>query len=96
MEAIGCNPPLMPAGMPFVGRGVPSQFMYDQGTLPGALASVVLIPTTERAIVILPDFLALNDTPEWIGQLILEELLGVPSPRESISSKPRWPVSRKV
>jgi Beta-lactamase len=79
MGDIGCNPPLMPHGMPVVGKGAPSQLViYHQGSLPGALAAVILIPDTKSAIVILTNSLSLNDTPDWVGQLILEELLNVP------------------
>jgi hypothetical protein len=33
MGGVGCNPPLMPGGMPIVGRGVPSKLVvYHQGS----------------------------------------------------------------
>lgn len=79
MGDIGCNPPLMPDGMPVVGKGIPSQLViYHQGSLPGALTATMLIPETESAIVILTNSLALNDVPDWVGQLILEALLDAP------------------
>lgn len=98
MGDIGCNPPLMPKGMPVVGQGVPSRLViYHQGSLPGALAAVNLIPDTESAIVILTNSLTLNDTPDWVGQLILEELLEVPerneyikAARESVAENAQW------
>ena len=62
-----------------VGKGVASRLvLYHQGSLPGALATINLLPDTESAIVILTNSLTLNDTPDWVGQLILEELLEVP------------------
>jgi hypothetical protein len=71
--------------MPVVGKGAPSQLViYHQGSLPGALAAVILIPDTESAIVILTNSLSLNDTPDWIGQLILEEVLDVPERNDYI------------
>ena len=79
MGDIGCNPPLMPGGMRVVGKGGPSRLiMYHQGSFPGALAAVNLIPDTESAIIVLTNSLGLNDTPDWVGQLVLEELLEVP------------------
>ena len=76
MGAMGCNPPLLPHGMPVVGKGAPSTLVcYHHGCMPGALAAVNLIPETESAIVVLSNSLALNDTPDWVGQLVLEELL---------------------
>ncbi|MCJ1341872.1 hypothetical protein MMC31_000050 [Peltigera leucophlebia] len=68
----------MPDGMPVVGRGVPSQLViFHQGSLPGALSVVILLPDTESAIVISTNALALNDVPDWVGQLILEEFLAI-------------------
>ena len=65
MGNIGCNPPLMPDGMPVVGKGGPSRLIiYQQGSLPGALAAVKLIPDTESAIVVLTNSLGLNDTAD--------------------------------
>ena len=65
MGAVGCNPSLMPDGMPIVGKGVPSRLViYHQGSLPGALSAVVLIPGTETAIVVMSNSLALNDSPD--------------------------------
>ncbi|CDM30445.1 hypothetical protein DTO013E5_2597 [Penicillium roqueforti] len=76
---IGINPGLMSNGMPTVGKGVPSQLiLFHQGSLPGALAIVILLPDTDSVIVVLSNSLALNDVPDWVGQLILEELLEVP------------------
>ncbi|KAJ5199240.1 hypothetical protein N7491_000204 [Penicillium cf. griseofulvum] len=76
---IGINPGLMPNGMPTVGKGVPSQLiLFHQGSLPGALSIVILLPDTNSVIVVLSNSLALNDVPDWVGQLLLEELLEVP------------------
>lgn len=79
MGAVGCNPPLMPQGMPIVGKGAPSRLVvYHQGSLPGALSSVMLIPETRSSIVVMTNSLSLNDCPDWVGQLVLEEMLEVP------------------
>ena len=78
MGAVGCNPPLMPDGMPIVGKGSFSPLVfYHQGSLPGALAAVILIPEIRSAVVVLTNSLALNDCADWIGQLVLEEVLDV-------------------
>ena len=78
MGAVGCNLPLTPQGMPVVGKGAPSTLVcYHQGSLPGALAAMNLVPETQSAIVVLSNSLALNDVSDWVGQLILEELLDV-------------------
>ena len=85
MGGVGCNPPLMPKGMPTVGKGGPSHLViYHQESLPGALAAVNLVPDTESAIVVLTNSLALNDTADWVGQLVLEELLEVPERKDYI------------
>ncbi|KAG6990993.1 hypothetical protein G7Y79_00059g091780 [Physcia stellaris] len=87
MGAIGCNPGLMPSGMPIVGKGAPSQLViYHQGSLPGALAAVVLLPDTESAIVVLTNTLSLNDTPDWVSQLVLEEMLEVPDKNDYVAA----------
>lgn len=79
MGHIGLNGRLMPSGMPVVGNGVPSQLvLYHQGTLPGALSVVILVPETESVILVMSNCLALTDVPDWTSQMVLEELLGVP------------------
>lgn len=98
MGAIGCNPRLMPHGMPVVGKGAPSTLVcYHQGSLPGALAAVNLVPETESAIVVLSNSLALNDAPDWVGQLVLEELLGaterndyIKAAESSVAEHAKW------
>lgn len=98
MGNIGCNPGLMPNGMPVVGKGAPSQLViYHQGSPPGALAAVLLLPNNESAIVVLTNTLALNDTPDWVAQLVLEELLEVPyrndyltAAKMSVAENAKW------
>ena len=87
MGDIGCNPPLMPDGMPVVGKGAPSTLVwFHQGSFPGALAAAFLLPGTESAIVVLTNSLALNDTPDWVAQLVLEELLEVPDRNDYVAA----------
>ncbi len=77
MGDIGINPALMPDGMPIVGKGSSQLVVFHQGSMPGALAAVNLLPESNSAIVVMTNSLALNDCPDWVGQLVLEELLGV-------------------
>ncbi len=87
MGDIACNPGLMPNGMPIVGKGAPSQLaIYHQRSLPGALAAFLLLPDNESAIVVLTNTLALNDTPGWVAQHVLEELLEVPDRNDYVAA----------
>ncbi|KAF2790171.1 hypothetical protein K505DRAFT_251768, partial [Melanomma pulvis-pyrius CBS 109.77] len=71
---------LMSAKFPVVGKGVSSQLVvFHQGSLPGALSISILLPGTKSAIVISSNALALNDVPNRVGQLVLEEFLQVPA-----------------
>jgi CubicO group peptidase (beta-lactamase class C family) len=80
MGQIGMNPGLMRDGMPIVGKGVPPRLvLFHQGSLPGALCLTMLLPDTESAIVITSNALSLNDVPDWVGQMVLEEFLEVPA-----------------
>lgn len=76
---------------------------FHQGSLPGALSIVILLPDTNSVIIVLSNSLALNDVPDWVGQLVLEELLEVPalerndyikaartSVAENLKWYPRW------
>ena len=86
MGAVGLNPKWMPNGMPTVGKGIASRLVvYHQGSLPGALAAVNLVPESQSAIVVLTNTLALNDCADWVGQLILETLLNVNDKNDYIS-----------
>jgi CubicO group peptidase (beta-lactamase class C family) len=77
---IGLNGRLMPHGMPVIGKGVHDELIfYHQGTLPGALAVVILIPRTETVVLVMSNCLSLTDVPDWVSQMVLEEILGVPS-----------------
>lgn len=84
MGQLELNPYLMPNGMPVIGKGdSPQLIIFHQGSLPGALSIVILLPDTESIIVILTNALALNDIPDWVGQLVLEELLDIPQSKSN-------------
>ena len=77
MGAVGLNPKLIPDRMPVVGKGASRLVIYHQGSLPGALSAVNLLPETQSAIVVMTNTLALNDCADWVGQLVLETLIGI-------------------
>lgn len=87
MGAIGLNPDLLlPKPVPHVARDHPSELiLYHQGSMPGNLAAVNLIPGKSGAIVVLTNSLALNDTADWIGELLLEAYLGVRNRNDYVS-----------
>ncbi|KAL1895646.1 hypothetical protein Sste5346_005116 [Sporothrix stenoceras] len=77
---IGLNGRLFPGDMPTVGNSLERNplVVYHQGTLPGALACVVLLPETNQFVVVLSNALALTDVPDWVAHMVVEGLLGVP------------------
>ena len=77
MGDIGSNPSLLKS-MPMIGKRGSSQLViFGQGSYPGFLSSAILLEDPETVIVVLTNSLALNDAAEWIGQLILEEVLDI-------------------
>ncbi|KAI0202548.1 beta-lactamase/transpeptidase-like protein [Astrocystis sublimbata] len=81
LGAIGINPELLQhrsKRMPDVARGHESTLVfYHNGSMSGNLAAINLIPSTQGAVLVLTNSLALNDVADWIGQLYLEAYLGV-------------------
>ncbi|KAG9499496.1 hypothetical protein J7337_007952 [Fusarium musae] len=69
----------------FSGSAIPndalpsSLVLFHQGSHPGSLIFVALLPKTETVILVLTNSFALNDAADWIGQLIIEEIVNVPS-----------------
>lgn len=71
---VGPNPGLVE--MPVIGRGDPSRLiLFHQGSYPGVLSSVFMVPEEEVVIVVLTNSLSLNDAADWIGQLLLEHTI---------------------
>ena len=67
-------------GFPLVGKGAnPQLVVYHQGSNPGVLAAYNLLPESQSAVVVLSNTLALVDTADWVGQLLLEAVLNVPN-----------------
>jgi CubicO group peptidase (beta-lactamase class C family) len=87
MGYIGINPKLLPdAEVPVLAKGTPSRLVfYHQGSFPGALSAITLIPELQTVTVVMTNALALNDCPDWINQLILEEILEAPVRNDYIS-----------
>ena len=83
LGAVGCNP-IFVKSMPIVGKGRDEEIFYHQVSMAGYTTSAFLIPSTQSAIVVLTNSLSLNDAADWVGQLILESLLGVDEPNDYI------------
>jgi hypothetical protein len=61
--------------LPVAARGSrPQPLIYHQGSVTGSLSAVYLFPETHSAIIVLGNSFDLTDTPDWISQLLLEEL----------------------
>ncbi|KAI1123285.1 putative D-aminoacylase [Nemania abortiva] len=62
---------------PVIGQGAPpTKILYHNGSMPGYLTSVHLIPESQTVIVILGNTLAFSDLPDYVGGLILNTILG--------------------
>ena len=72
--------------MPRIGQGLPEKttVLYHGGSCVGYLSSVLLLPGTKSAIIVLVNTLANQDPSDWIGQAFLEALLDVPSPHDFV------------
>ncbi|KAI8685217.1 hypothetical protein NCS57_00190400 [Fusarium keratoplasticum] len=80
MGHIGMNPGLIDGQMPTVAKGVGSTLaFYHQGSLPGALSAIAMVPEHRTAVVVMTNSLSLNDCPDWVLQLLLEEILDAPN-----------------
>jgi CubicO group peptidase (beta-lactamase class C family) len=67
---------LRPSGMSSPGV----EIYHHTGNLPGFLASAFLIPSTETAVVVLTNSMALMDPTNLVGQLIVSVLIGEEPP----------------
>lgn len=72
--------------MPEVGKGTKeTRVWYHNGSLIGFLSSVHILPETGSIIVVLVNSTPKNDCADWLGQLILEDLLDTPEKNDYIS-----------
>lgn len=62
--------------MPVVGRDCGGEKVwYHNGMLVGFLSSVHILPDSGTIIVVLVNSLLKNDSPDWIGQMLVESVL---------------------
>ncbi|KAI0017951.1 beta-lactamase/transpeptidase-like protein [Xylariomycetidae sp. FL0641] len=95
---IGNNAELVGGRMPAVGRGAASTLVfYHQGSRPGTLCAAAMLPEHDASVVVMSNSLGLNDCPDWVLQLVVEELLAVPErndylalSRESAAATLKW------
>jgi CubicO group peptidase (beta-lactamase class C family) len=67
--------------MPIIGKGTTAQpLIYHNGAMCGAMSVVYLLPQTDFAVVVLANSFDLYDTPDFIGQLIIEAIIDSPDP----------------
>lgn len=83
---IGLNGRELGKDMPVVGRNVKARtrVWYHNGSLPGAFCSVYLLPDSDTVIVVLSNSLGTTDAPDWIGQLLVESIVGETDPHDFI------------
>lgn len=68
------------AELPIIGQGLPrTRVVYHNGSLPGALSSVHLVPNEELVVVVLSNTFAFADMPDLLGGLVLNTVLGATS-----------------
>ena len=60
---------------PQTGKGLPEKpaVLYHAGSLVGYLSSIILLPETKSAIIVLVNTLTNQDLVDWIGQAIRSE-----------------------
>ena len=70
-----------PKQIPRVGSGSKSMDIYHHaGNVPGFVASIFLIPSSQSAVVVLTNSLPYMDPTDFVGQLIVSALVGSRSP----------------
>ena len=86
LGALGGNVDLV-AHMPRIGENLERKttVLYHSGSLVGYLSSVILLPNTDSAIIVLTNTLSNQDSADWISQVLLESILDVPHPNDYIT-----------
>ncbi|CRG87958.1 hypothetical protein PISL3812_04980 [Talaromyces islandicus] len=78
----GANPGLLEK-MPKVGSDSPgTEILYYQGSMAGYTSSLILVPESQSAVVVLANSMALNDAADWVSQAVLEALLETSNPAD--------------
>ncbi|KIW70018.1 hypothetical protein PV04_02329 [Phialophora macrospora] len=49
--------------------------LYHLGSMPGFLSCAIIVPELEYVVVVLVNALAISDTADWVGQLLLQTIL---------------------
>ncbi|KUJ21343.1 beta-lactamase/transpeptidase-like protein [Mollisia scopiformis] len=69
--------------MPNVGEDSPGiELIYYQGSTSGYTTSLLLVPETQSAIIVLANSMGLNDAADWVSQAVLEVLLNTTKPAD--------------
>ena len=77
---------LGPKKLPIIGKSSPGLEIYHHvGNMPGFLASVFLVPSTQSAVVVLTNALPLMDPTDLVGKLILSVLIGEELPTNFVA-----------
>ncbi|KAM5472503.1 hypothetical protein MauCBS54593_003095 [Microsporum audouinii] len=86
LGSMGTNTMFLPE-MPLVGKGTTkkSTVWYHNGSLVGFFSSVHILPESDTIIIVLINSIPKNDCADWLGQLLLEELLGNPDKNDYVS-----------
>ncbi|KAJ4158357.1 uncharacterized protein LMH87_008887 [Akanthomyces muscarius] len=69
--------------MPLINK--PRLALYHQGNLPGATSAVYLCPKTPSGVVVLSNGYGFCDAPDWVAQLIIEELFEIGSETDYVA-----------
>ncbi|KAJ3471910.1 hypothetical protein MRS44_002009 [Fusarium solani] len=56
-----------------------AQPTYHEASLPGALSAITMVPEHRAAIFVMTNSLSFNDCPDWVFQLLLQEILDAPN-----------------
>ncbi|KAK1239028.1 hypothetical protein MKX08_006089 [Trichoderma sp. CBMAI-0020] len=76
LEGLGANSKLIPMPMIGLGQSKASKVYWNQGVHCGSNCFVALLPETKSAVIVLTNTRTANDAADWIGQLLLQTLLG--------------------
>jgi hypothetical protein len=69
---------------PIAGRGSHQTVWYHDGSLAGFLTSVHMIPDRNSVVVVLTNSFANGDTADWIGQILLENVVDCPDKNDYV------------
>lgn len=76
LEGLGINSKLIPMPMIGFGQTKASKVYWNQGVHCGSNSFVAFLPETKSAVIVLTNTRTANDAADWIGQLLLQTLLG--------------------